>query len=95
MRWQDSELLDRDAEQRLCQVLHRQPTKEEIAQLRRGEHALGLEDPAVAKARQVRARAKAIHDLNREIVKELQVTRQHARRGRVLPMKKRSPRSKA
>ena len=75
MGWQERDALDRDAEQRLRQLLGRQPTAEEIAQLRLGEKALGLEDPRLAKARQARARAKALHDLNQEIVTELQATR--------------------
>ena len=90
MGWQERDALDRDAEQRLRQLLGRQPAAEEIAQLRLGEKALGLEDPRLAKARQARARAKALHDLNQEIVTELQATRQNTRSAPILPMKKKN-----
>ena len=89
MRWQERDALDRDAEQRLRQVLHRQPSAEEILQLRHGEQALGLEDPALAKARQLTARARALRDLNRQLVTELRASRKEARHTRFRAEKKR------
>jgi hypothetical protein len=67
----NQEILNVDAEKRLREVLGRSPTAKEIAQLRHGEQALGLEHPAYAKARQLLGESDVLRQQETELLAEL------------------------
>lgn len=94
MRHKDEEALNTNAEQRLRELLHRQPTAKEISQLRLGEQALGMGSLAFDNARQLVAETRALRKLQQELVAEVREKRGQARRLRQAAAKKRGLRRK-
>ena len=79
MTWKEEGVLNRNAADRLREILEREPTSKEIAQLRHGEQALKLEDSKLAKSGQLKSEAQRLCNVSKELLFEVRAKRKKSR----------------